>query len=54
MDAEEIGVVVSLFDDVVPDINFPIPLEKTLATSFVGKFSSTLPTLLKFLTVEEV
>ena len=54
MDAEELRVVVSLFDDVVPDISFPIPLEKTSTTSFVGNFSSTLPTLLKFLSIEEL
>ena len=54
MDAEEIGVVVILFDDVAPDIIFLIPLEKNSATSFMGKFSSTLPTLLKFLSIEEL
>ena len=46
--------MVSLFDDVVPNIGFPIPSEKTLAKPFMGKFASTLPTLLKFLSIKEV
>ena len=54
MDAKGNGPLVSMFDDVVSDIIFPILVDKTSPTYFVGKFVSTLPMLLKFLTVKEV
>ena len=54
MDADKNGALVSMFDNVVLDIRFPILVDKTSPTYFVGKFVNTLPTLLKFLTVEEV
>ena len=41
-------------EDVVTDICIPIPLDKDSTGSFVGKFVETLPSILKFLSLEEI
>ena len=38
--------------DVTDGVNFPLLLEHSLASSFVGKFVNFVPILLKFLSVE--
>ena len=42
------------FDEIENGMNFPIPMDRNLLSSFVGKFIKSIPVLLKFLSVDEI